>query len=390
MEEIFIPATGMAMEEAELLQWLKQPGDTIAVGDPIATIETDKVTVDIEAETAGVLDAHLVTAGTLVAAGVVITRVLQPGETATAAPDATEPTAPTVPDPAVPEPAAPEPTVQPVAEPVAEPTPAPATVDSVSPNARRPHTLTPRQRREKREREAAAAAGSVPAQPAAAAAPAPERGSDRSSTAVARAVSDSWSTIPHFAVSREIDVTGLFTYLADIRATGLKASLTDLLLQAAARSWATVRPGGTGGVGLSVASPKRVINVSVADAASGDLASLVQRRQVAVERARAGLLKPDDFAPVLVTVSNLGTHGVDWFTGIIPMGQHALFTIGRARNVAQLVDGTLSNRRMMWVTANLDHRELDGADGAHLLEAFAVACSITLNDPSDPRSAGKA
>jgi pyruvate dehydrogenase E2 component (dihydrolipoamide acetyltransferase) len=65
----------------------------------------------------------------------------------------------------------------------------------------------------------------------------------------------------------------------------------------------------------------------------------------------------------------------------VPVGQTALLTVGRARETVQIVDGRFVARTMMWATVNLDHREFDGADGAVLLEAFARACSITLNDP---------
>lgn len=397
MEEIFIPATGMAMEDAELVAWLKNPGDAVAAGDPIATIETDKVTVDIEAETAGILDVHLVEAGSVVGAGVVITRVLHDGDAPASAPPAAAPAPPVAvaapPPPAAPAaPAAPAPVAapQPEPEPAATapepPVAAPGSQAGVAaPGARQPHTLTPRQRREARERrEAEALASAAPA-----ATPAPllagEPGSaldaSRKSDAVAKAVSESWSTIPHFAVSREIDVTGLMLYLDQLRVAGTRASVTDLLLRAAGRAWATVRPGGGDRIGLSVATPRRVINVGVAGVLDASLPELVERRAAAVDRARRGLLKPDDLQASPLTLSNLGTHGVDWFTGIVPVGQSALLTVGRARETVQIVDGRFAARTMMWATVNLDHREFDGADGAVLLEAFARACSITLNDP---------
>lgn len=396
MEEIFIPATGMAMEDAELVAWLKQPGDAVAPGDPIATIETDKVTVDIEAETAGVLDIHLVEAGSVVGAGVVITRVLHDGDASVPAAPAATPAAPAA-EPVVVAP--PTAVVAPPAEPVASPEPptAPAAsprppvaapgsqAGAAAPGARQPHALTPRQRREARERREAEALAVSPAPSVVSSAPAAPPGtaldSSRKGDAVAKAVAESWSTIPHFAVSREIDVTGMLLYLDQLRAAGTRASVTDLLLRAAGRAWATVRPGGGDRVGLSVATPRRVINVGVAGVLDASLPDLVERRTAAVDRARRGLLKPDDLQASPLTLSNLGTHGVDWFTGIVPVGQSALLTVGRARETVQIVDGRFAARTMMWATVNLDHREFDGADGAVLLEAFARACSITLNDP---------
>ena len=80
MEEIFVPALGMAMDNAVLLEWLKQPGDAINVGDPVAVIETDKTTMEIPAETSGVLGKHRFSVNDEVPVGNTITVVLSPGE----------------------------------------------------------------------------------------------------------------------------------------------------------------------------------------------------------------------------------------------------------------------------------------------------------------------
>lgn len=80
MEEIFIPALGMAMDNAVLLEWLKQPGDPVNVGDVVAIIETDKTTLDLPAETSGVLGRHRYAANDEVPAGNTVCVVLAPGE----------------------------------------------------------------------------------------------------------------------------------------------------------------------------------------------------------------------------------------------------------------------------------------------------------------------
>lgn len=76
MEEIFVPALGMAMEEATLIEWLKQPGDTVSAGDAVAVVDTDKSTIEIEAETDGILGPHLYEVGSAVPVGAPITHVL--------------------------------------------------------------------------------------------------------------------------------------------------------------------------------------------------------------------------------------------------------------------------------------------------------------------------
>lgn len=80
MEEIFVPALGMAMDNAVLLEWLKQPGDPVNAGDAIAVIETDKTTMDLTAETSGVMGQHRAMPNDEVPVGNTVAVVLAPGE----------------------------------------------------------------------------------------------------------------------------------------------------------------------------------------------------------------------------------------------------------------------------------------------------------------------
>lgn len=80
MQEIFIPGGGMAMEEATIAEWSKQPGDPVAVGDVVAVIETDKALVEIEAEADGVLGPHLHPEGSVLPVGTSIGHILETGE----------------------------------------------------------------------------------------------------------------------------------------------------------------------------------------------------------------------------------------------------------------------------------------------------------------------
>jgi pyruvate dehydrogenase E2 component (dihydrolipoamide acetyltransferase) len=85
-----------------------------------------------------------------------------------------------------------------------------------------------------------------------------------------------------------------------------------------------------------------------------------------VARARELTLRRGDLDPVEVTLSNLGTHGVDWFTGIIPVGTTLLLTTGAIR--------TTGGERRFWSTLNADHRVIDGAHAAQLLDRFSTGC----------------
>jgi pyruvate dehydrogenase E2 component (dihydrolipoamide acetyltransferase) len=80
MEEVFVPAVGMAMDNAVLLEWQKQPGDQVNAGDVIAVIETDKTTMDLTCETSGTLGRHRYAPNDEVPAGKTITVVLSAGE----------------------------------------------------------------------------------------------------------------------------------------------------------------------------------------------------------------------------------------------------------------------------------------------------------------------
>jgi pyruvate/2-oxoglutarate dehydrogenase complex dihydrolipoamide acyltransferase (E2) component len=80
MEEIFVPAVGMAMESALLLEWLKDPGDTIIAGDIVAIIETDKTTMELTAESSGTMGKHRYQPNDEVPAGNTVAVILAAGE----------------------------------------------------------------------------------------------------------------------------------------------------------------------------------------------------------------------------------------------------------------------------------------------------------------------
>jgi pyruvate dehydrogenase E2 component (dihydrolipoamide acetyltransferase) len=189
-----------------------------------------------------------------------------------------------------------------------------------------------------------------------------ESRAERTRRAIAAAVSESWATIPHFAVSREIEGDGIVAALPRLREATPAVSLTDLLLAATAYACEVDV------VGLAVATDSGVINVSIGGIGAEPGAFAEQRRE-AVERARRGALKAIDLAPTTVTLSNLGTHGVAWFTGIVPLNNVLLLTVGALRRT----DGDGAGR--FWITANADHRSVDGAHAARVLERFDEWCT---------------
>jgi pyruvate dehydrogenase E2 component (dihydrolipoamide acetyltransferase) len=348
VREVTIPSVGMAMTEAVLNVWLKNPGDSVAAGETLAEIETDKSALDLESPSEGLLGRHLVSAGATVPVGHVIVRILSPGEVE---PDDNAggrvdgaPNAGT----------------------------AAATVASVDesarpgPDDRVPHTLSPRKRQQLRE-QAEAAASATAASPAAGSA------RPRFRAAIAEHVSESWRTIPHFAVLRHIDAQLAQDALAVMRGNGLPATTTDLLLHALAAALAT-QAEDTGDLGLAVATPDGVVIPVIAGVSSLGPAALVAARAAAVARAREGQLSASDLAArPLASLSNLGGFGVDSFTGIIPLGQRLLLTTGTIVDRPVAVDGRVTVQPSFSATLNVDHRHFDGDGAARILESFQSA-----------------
>jgi pyruvate dehydrogenase E2 component (dihydrolipoamide acetyltransferase) len=366
LNDVVMPEIGVSMDEGTLARWLKQPGDAVAAGESIAEIETDKAAVELESPAAGVLGRHLVAEGATALVGEALVRILAPGESEDAAAPAEAAGAPTAPG----------------AE-VATAPPIGAPAGAVIAEDGRPHRLTPRARRIAREhgipyeevggagraRDALARVASAAKQPGRDA-PTPP-GSFRA--LIARKVSEAWTTIPHFAVTREIDCDELVELAAWCKREHMGVTVTDLLLVALARALATPAAPDPA-LGLAVATDAGVLIPVIHGVATLGLGPLSEARARAVERARSGRLEAADLnaAPVS-TLSNLGSLGVDQFTGVIATGQTTLLTVGRIRDRVVVRGRALEARPTLFATLNVDHRALDGSDAAKLLDRFATA-----------------
>jgi pyruvate dehydrogenase E2 component (dihydrolipoamide acetyltransferase) len=365
----------MAMTEAVLNVWLKNPGDSVAEGEVLAEIETDKSVLDLESPSDGLLGRHLVSAGATVPVGHAIVRILAPGEVepddntglpaedASAVDDAAV-GAVTVDDAAVDHGA-----------PAVDDAAAPAVSDqavTTEPGGRAPHRLSPRQRQQLREQAAAEAKAASEAKATS------DRPGQRFRAAIAEHVSESWRTIPHFAVVRHIDARGAREALAIMRASGLPATTTDLLLHALSLALTTCAED-TGDLGLAVATPDGVVIPVIAGVSGLGPAALVAARAAAVARARSGQMSSRDLALTpLGSLSNLGGLGVDSFTGIIPVGQKLLLTTGTIVDRPVAVDGQVTVRPSVAATLNVDHRHFDGDTAAGILESFQSALDQSI------------
>jgi pyruvate/2-oxoglutarate dehydrogenase complex dihydrolipoamide acyltransferase (E2) component len=361
MAEIVITAVGVAMEEALIVRWLKEPGDPVAVDEPVVEIDTDKATMEVVSPTEGTLGPHLVEPGTVVAVGTVIVHVLDDSGADDSSNGQSTPAVAGAATTASPVPAG---DAETVASEAGEEGEAGEAGVATGPE-RTAHRLSPRARR-------LAAAATT------AAAPAQEVDRDaRFRALIAGKVAESWREIPHFTVSRAVDAEPMQARLRQLREGGGDpvATLSDLLLRALALA---LREGGQDGpvdVGLAVATPHGVVIPVVRDVLGQQPDALARARSEAVERARAGKLSQDDLsAQPRSTLSNLGAFGVDRFTGIVAIGQTSLLTVGRARPcVVAGEGGEIEVRSMFDATLNADHRTVDGAEAAKLLVAFATA-----------------
>ena len=396
MQEIYVPALGMASDTVYLVEWLKQPGDRIEAGDEIAQIETDKAEMSIEAPDGGTLGRHRFPDATEVPSGATIAVLLAEGESEEAD-DAAPVAAPAATGEAVPAPAAQEAVARPrdQAGPLTRSDRARLESGELEPYQASPHlradllaqrsapsaapapepSATPTAGSTAAPTAAQATAGPVPpAEPASTR----DRGGDRHRAAVAAAVSRSWAEIPDFAVEREVRVERLDEVLAGYRAVHRHVTFTDLVVKAFAL--ALIETVGTSEIdlGLAVATDRGVAIPVLRDVARRDVLGIADSRRAAIERSKAARLDPDDAVEPICTVSNLGAHGVDSFTGIVPVGQKGILTVGSAGLRPVVENGELAVGRAMTVTLNVDHRHWDGQHAAEMLSRFAAIAGNPL------------
>ena len=407
-EELVMPRLSDTMEEGTIGRWLKQEGDAIKEGDVLAEIETDKATMEFQAYADGTLLKILVGDGETVALGAPIALVGEQGEDVPDLPAAAAPA-----EEAAAEPPSPEPT-QTAAEPAPSGNGNAATETlRISPIARRMadragidiSTLAgrgsgPDGRVVKADVERAIeAGGAAPAAAATAAVPAPSAPAFVASSdedelrdltpmlkAVARRMSESKTTVPHFYLSSEIDMTRAGQTRAELNeglaAAGEKISINDLIVRACAmaliehpqahRSYVDGRHAyhPHANIGIAVALEDGLI---VPVLRGADMRSL---REIAVatrdlgSRARSGGLKQTEIEGGTFTISNLGMMDVSSFSAIINPPESAILAVGSTVERPVVRDGAIVVREIMTVTIACDHRACSGADGARLLQSI--------------------
>lgn len=408
---VTMPKLGFDMAEGTLVRWVKAEGETVAKGEILAEIETDKATVEVESSFSGILHKQLVEQGSVVPVSTPIAVIAQPGEKVEDAPESA---------PAVKEvkPAAPaeQKPAQAAAAPVAETA---GGVVKISPLAKRiaaqnginPQSLRgsgPGGRIVKRDVEAAlaapqaaapAAAPAAAAEPKAAALPLPvwQPGGaaledqripvDKLRGIIGKRMVESKQNVPHFYVTHEIDMDAVMALRKQINALlpdEQKLSVNDFIVKAVAlalRQFPGINASLAGNeiirhghvnVGVAVALDAGLMTVVVKDADQKPLRIISVETREMVARARAGKVRPDDIEGSTFSISNLGMFDVDEFSAIINPPEAAILAVGSAKQVPVVKDGQIVAGTRMKATISADHRVTDGAEAARFMQALAL------------------
>jgi len=376
-----MPALEMAQETGKLISWLKKEGDPVRKGEPLLEIETDKAVMEIESPGEGVLGGVKAQAGAEIPVGQTIAWILNPGE-------------------AVP---VEEVAVQSGRQSMRTEAPAiasetatvrPPTSAKVSPKARR---LAKELSVDLGQVRGSGAGGEIlasdieTAASGAKAAASPEPGTIISAIGrlMAERTTQSWTTVPHFFVVREVDAGALnearLKIGVQVERNGLRITHSDLLVALVARvlarhpgvnaSWTSngIRTNADVNIGLAMAVEDGVVAPVITRADHIGLAQIAAQRKDLSERARSNRLRPSDLANGTFTISNLGMYHVDAFSAIIIPPQAAILAVGRISDRVVPFEGKPAIRAMLTLTLSADHRVIDGARAALFLDELVQA-----------------
>jgi len=427
--ELKMPALSPTMEEGTLAKWLVKEGDEVKSGDILAEIETDKATMEFEAVDEGKIAKILVPEGTDgVKVGAPIAIMAGEGESVdtSAAPKADTP-APTPPKaPAPPKadvtPAAPPPAA--VETPPAPPQPAApprAEGDRVkaSPLARRLAQAQnidlssiqgsgPGGRIVRADIDAAAgrAPAAAPAGAAAAASgAAPALGGhlvmpgpmeqaipheevklSNIRKTIARRLTEAKQQVPHIYLTVDIQLDALLKLRGELNAglesRGVKLSVNDLLIKALAQSLIEVPECNVAFAGdhmlkysradisVAVSIPAGLITPIIANADTKSVSAISTEMKELAGLAKEGKLQPQQYQGGTASLSNMGMFGIKQFEAVINPPQGMIMAIGAGEKRPYVVNDSLQIATVMSATGSFDHRAIDGADGAKLMQAF--------------------
>lgn len=418
-KNVIMPALGMAQETGVLINWIKREGETVTKGEPLMEIETDKATVEIEAPDSGVLGGVTAQAGDVIPVGQTIAWILAAGEQPPVQVSSKAQAEPQVQSRNVPIEASP------LARKIAQEhgidlalikangkriekadvlayinaTPQPAAVGIAVSSPTRLTPASPKARRLAGERgiDIATIKGSGPdgavlvADVPLEALPPPSANIQTPSSVwriMAERMTNSWTTVPHFYLMREVDVSNLVEWRSRVSSTvekksGIKPTYTDLLVKLIGftlREHPRLNAASANGniqfnpeihVGIAVAVEEGLIVPVIRNADSASISEIAVQRKELVERAQNRKVRPADISDGTFTLSNLGMYNVDAFSAIVNPPQAAILAVGRMAERVVPVNGEVVIRPMMVMTLSCDHRVVDGARGAQFLDDLA-------------------
>ncbi len=385
---VVMPQLGLTMTEGAVSVWLKQPGERVEKGQPLFSVETDKVEMEVEATVSGYLAAVLAEPKQMVPVGTAIAVIADSAdEIATAALAAAPGTAPAQ---------APAPPAPVVATDGAGAAAAPSRSGyAASPRARSLakelgvglSTVTPSKGDRITVEDVQRAHDQTPKRT-----PAAVPSSAR--TVVAERMTASFQSAPHFYLGVEVDATALVELRNRCVRTAsrddVRITYTDLFLMATARAmreqpaansfWNEGRIAARESVdlGLAVQTERMLYVPMIRAAAALSLTAIARERVRLIAKARGGKLTLADMEGGSATLSNLGAFGVDWFQPVLNPPQAVLIATGRIARRAVVVDDRIEARDTFTLTAAFDHRVLDGAAAATLL----VRIKALLEEPT--------
>jgi pyruvate dehydrogenase E2 component (dihydrolipoamide acetyltransferase) len=401
---VVMPALEMAQETGKLVSWKKKEGDPVAKGEMLLEVETDKAVVEIEAAGDGVLSGVTAKEGDVVPVGQTIAWLLKPGEALpTGGPQVqTGRKMDSAPAAAA------------AAAPPAAAEPASVAGARISPKARRlarEHGVDITRLRGSgpggeilADDILKAASGVAPSTPPAqqappAARPAPPAGGGPQPGAVtsigrimAERTTQSWTTVPHFFVARDVDATALNATRERLipaieKSHGVKVTHTDLIVAAVSRalrqhprmngSWTngSITIHDDVNVALAMAVEDAVVTAVIKNSDRIGLGDIAKRRKELSERARANKLQPADITGATFTISNLGMFAVDAFTAIIVPPQAGILAVGAIGERVVAAGGMIGVKPMVTLTLSSDHRVVDGVRAAQFLTDVVAALS---------------
>jgi pyruvate dehydrogenase E2 component (dihydrolipoamide acetyltransferase) len=399
--EITMPKLSDTMEEGTLISWRKSVGERVERGDIIAEVETDKANMELEAFVSGVLLEVRVMAGDRVPVGTVIALVGAVGEKAETKP---------VPEPEMKggeeekPPAVAQmvavPSVERKPEKAEESTAIPSTEDKASPLVRRmarelgidlrevegtgPDDRILREDLERFQREAKRAEKGEEAQPlrvepAVSISGGKPQPLSRMRAAIARTVSASWRSIPHFSVSVQIDMGAAEALYRGFKEAGVPVSINDMIIKSVAMTLqkfpnlnASFSEDGIIlypeiNIGIAVSVGEGLLVPVIKGCRGLSLKEIATESRGLIDKARGGKISESEISGGTFTVSNLGMFGVDAFSAVIYPSQAAVLAVAAVRDAAVARDDRIIPARMMTVTLSADHRLVDGADAARFL-----------------------